>query len=46
MLTRLFHRGGLGSAMAASATAGLMDEAEVRLSCEVLVEDLGVALRR
>lgn len=40
LLDELFHRGGEGSAMAARALAGLVDDAEVRLSCEILARDL------
>jgi hypothetical protein len=32
--------------MAARAVAGLMDLAEVRLSCALLAEDLAVALKQ
>ena len=46
LLTTLFGPGGLGAEMAARAVAGLMDLAEVRLSCALLAEDLAVALKQ
>jgi hypothetical protein len=46
LLDELFgSRGSEGAIMAARATQPLMDEAEVRLSCEVLASDLLAALR-
>ncbi|MEZ4239129.1 MAG: hypothetical protein R3F59_23850 [Myxococcota bacterium] len=40
LLGELFGRGGEGAEMAARAVAGVMDAAEVRAACEVLVGDL------
>ena len=40
LLQALFGRGGEGAEMAARAIAGVMDAAEVRLACELLVADL------
>lgn len=45
LLETYFHRGGEGSTMASRALAGLMDEDEVRISCEVLAQELLVAVR-
>ncbi len=45
LLPDLFGRGGEGAEMAARAVTGLMDPAEVRLSCELLAGDLMVAVR-
>ena len=45
LLTTLFGPGGLGAEIAARAVAGLMDLAEVRLSCALLAEDLAAALK-
>lgn len=45
LLAALFGPGGLGAEMAARAVAGLMDSAEVRLSSELLADDLLTALR-
>lgn len=44
LLGALFGRGGEGAEMAARAVAGVMDEDEIRLSCEVLSGDLLTAL--
>ena len=44
LLTELFGRGGEGAEMATRAVAGVMDAAEVRLACELLVGDLVSAL--
>lgn len=45
LLQALFGRGGEGAEMSARAVAGVMDAAEVRLACELLVEDLASALK-
>lgn len=45
LLGTYFHRGGEGSAMASRALAGLMDEDEVRISCDLLAQDLLSAVR-
>lgn len=46
LLHKLFGtRGSAGSVMASRAVAGLMDEDEVRLSCEVLAQELLAGLR-
>lgn len=44
MLRPLFNRAGDGAAMAARALEGLADEAEVRMSCDILASDLIEAL--
>lgn len=44
LLNDLFGRGGEGAEMATRAVAGVMELAEVRLSCEVLTGDLVSAL--
>lgn len=46
LLGQLFHRGGEGTVMTARAVAGLMDDAEVRASCEALSKDLLDGVRR
>ncbi len=44
LLRELFGRGGDGAEMAARAVTGVMNADEVRLSCEVLSNDLLEAL--
>lgn len=46
LVADLLHRGGAASTMAAAAATGFIDPDEVRLSCELLSQDLVAALAR